>query len=532
MWASIAAKKPPGPAVVAEEKSSPPPPPLPPVEPVNKIRQQVEYYFSDSNWVRDTYLRSLVVDGVVPYEDLLDFPRLKGIDEASLRNALVGSGIVSTTPRGIARQTRKCRHFVLDANSLISADSLAWLVEMNAYTTPGVLAEVRDRASRQRLAALPFQLASANPSKRALDLVTAFARHSGDLRSLSPVDIQIIALTYDIELKQAGTDAHLTKLNANRAIQATRGSDEAREDRSAHEQEETQKSTAALPEEEKIDEVSTLAEEDDDVAQEREASSDCSSVSSSEDAEVRANPAPARKEEEKSRILNQHGLVSVGDADEDDGIGWEGPTDSSGFGEGDDEEDRLQSVCAAACLTADFAMQNVLMHMGLRVLSMDGRRVQARKRFVARCSACFYVEKENVDRAFCGRCGSHALRKTVMRPDGTVRTRHAVAKRRPQGSKFPLPMPKNGEKKGAKRFEGDILLREDQLLQGIWKQRKARGEAQAKKDATKSVFGPDVAEALADLDIKPTKAAYTVGYGRTNPNAIKGRERRGKKKRR
>lgn len=48
------------------------------------------------------------------------------------------------------------------------------------------------------------------------------------------------------------------------------------------------------------------------------------------------------------------------------------------------------SVCS---VTADFAMQNVLLQMGLRLVTPDGRRVSTLSRWVLRCTACYGVTK-------------------------------------------------------------------------------------------------------------------------------------------
>ena len=70
-----------------------------------------------------------------------------------------------------------------------------------------------------------------------------------------------------------------------------------------------------------------------------------------------------------------------------------------------------------------------------------------------------------------------------------------------------------------------MLLREDQLMMGIWSQ-KVRSKAQEQS----SMFGADVTEKTG-LSVKKG-ANITVGAGRRNPNAQKnGRERRGAKKR-
>jgi RNA-binding protein NOB1 len=42
-----------------------------------------------------------------------------------------------------------------------------------------------------------------------------------------------------------------------------------------------------------------------------------------------------------------------------------------------------------ACMTTDYAMQNVLLQMGLNLISVDGKRIKSVKSWVLRCHACF-----------------------------------------------------------------------------------------------------------------------------------------------
>ena len=73
------------------------------------------------------------------------------------------------------------------------------------------------------------------------------------------------------------------------------------------------------------------------------------------------------------------------------------------------------------------------------------------------------------------------------------------------------------------RYDGELLLREDQLLSGIWKQKVIK----IRKDI-KSAFGEDV---TSDVGLYINKSTdIRIGLGKQNPNARKGRERRGKKK--
>jgi hypothetical protein len=81
------------------------------------------------------------------------------------------------------------------------------------------------------------------------------------------------------------------------------------------------------------------------------------------------------------------------------------------------------------------------------------------------------------------------------------------------------------------RFQGDLLLREDQLLTGAWNQKvKMRSGGQSRAHA-QSIFGKDLATNVG-CSAKAANGSDDIraGFGRRNPNASKGRERRGKKK--
>ena len=43
----------------------------------------------------------------------------------------------------------------------------------------------------------------------------------------------------------------------------------------------------------------------------------------------------------------------------------------------------------SGCMTADFAMQNVLLQMGLNLVGLEGKRIEKVKTWVLRCHACF-----------------------------------------------------------------------------------------------------------------------------------------------
>jgi rRNA maturation endonuclease Nob1 len=55
----------------------------------------------------------------------------------------------------------------------------------------------------------------------------------------------------------------------------------------------------------------------------------------------------------------------------------------------DVSERASRPVMKSACMTGDFAMQNVALQMGLNLISMDGESVRHVKTFVLRCHGCF-----------------------------------------------------------------------------------------------------------------------------------------------
>ncbi|GMH96816.1 hypothetical protein TrST_g477 [Triparma strigata] len=261
-------------------------------------------------------------------------------------------------------------------------------------------------------------------------------------------------------------------------------------------------------------------------------------------------PASAVKPEERqvgaSRIIGGATNHSSQSAQvDDDGEGWLGGenmdesqlsffnSDTSGKNKAggdkiaikpEDEGPPLEQRCA--CATTDFAMQNVLLQMGMKLLSVNGVAITRTKNWVTRCGACFavYAGETGAGKLFCSRCGSDCLQRVAASVDaktGKLKL-HLSAKRRndTRGTKFSLPKP--GKQN---RFAGDLLLREDQMMMGAWSMKVKKGSKKVE-----SMFGDDIVDnvGLGDLskrdDIK-------VGMGRQNPNQAKqGRERRGKSK--
>jgi RNA-binding protein NOB1 len=97
---------------------------------------------------------------------------------------------------------------ILDAGPIIKGEpSISTLLQQceQIVTLPSVVSEIRDREARARIETtlLPF-LKLQTPKRESVTFVTNFARKTGDYSVLSKIDIEAIALAYDIECERNG----------------------------------------------------------------------------------------------------------------------------------------------------------------------------------------------------------------------------------------------------------------------------------------------------------------------------------------
>jgi len=175
---------------------------------------------------------------------------------------------------------------------------------------------------------------------------------------------------------------------------------------------------------------------------------------------------------------------------------------------------RSLSESSVACVTSDFAMQNVLLQMGLRLLAPGGMQIRQLHRWILKCHACYTVTAE-IGRIFCPKCGNGGtLRKVAVTvgENGIV-----LADRRPRirlrGTKFSLPLPQGGREAITK----NLILREDQLPQKfLHPKTKKKMNKQGDDIFTADDFGRHV-DKRAPLQ-PPIRKALAVFSGKRNPN--------------
>ncbi|KAG1906965.1 Nin one binding Zn-ribbon like-domain-containing protein [Suillus fuscotomentosus] len=350
----------------------------------------------------------------------------------------------------MAESKPRCKNLVLDAGPLLSLSPLRGLAEIY-LTVPQVLDELKDKRAREHFERLGLsagvQVDVRNPDAASLAHVVQFAKKTGDYAVLSHADICVLALTHSLHVREQAS----SEKDPKRQVQSSSAS---HSDPSEDIHSEDDKSEEREP----LD-IEILPEGGEDIAE------DTHHPSSDE-----ARPSDQPLYEDPS--------------DEDDGEGeWVTPqnvalhksqalqllpSDSNAKkkGRGRKQEDEF---VPAGCMTGDFAVQNVLLQMGLTLVGTEGKRIQKVKSWVLRCHACFKICKDN-SKQFCPSCGNPTLMRasvTVASPDASpdAPAMQVHLKKNFQykvrGTKYSIPAPKPGS---AKTGPGEgLILREDQL---------------------------------------------------------------------
>ncbi|KAM3877258.1 RNA-binding protein NOB1 [Diretmus argenteus] len=419
--------------------------------------------------------------------------------------------------------TTLVEHVVADAGAFLKKAPLQDIGK-NIYTLKDVVDEIRDKATRRSLAVLPYQLNFKEPQPEYIRLVTEFSKKTGDYPSLSATDIKVLALTYQLEREHVGAEHLRKEPEVKVEIRSTRRHPEApvhvagfhfpsKKPADGLSGRQTQTSVPAdefnsfqfwrnpLPNIE-VELLELLSVEDVSVSDD----------SRTEVESLEAEPCEDQSGEDTGEDVEE-------EEEEDDGGGWINPSN-------------IQQVkmecgdCTApadvkvGCLTTDFAMQNVLIQIGLHVLSVNGMLIKQARNYIMRCHACFKTTT-NMNKMFCPHCGNKTLKKiaVTVNEDGSIRMHLAKNPKvlNPKGLRYSLPMPQGG------KHGNNPHLVEDQRFP----QQRLSHKARQKTD----VFNPDHtvdASPFCDHDIYSRAANLHIrdgqsggGRRRTNPNAAR-----------
>jgi len=217
----------------------------------------------------------------------------------------------------------------------------------------------------------------------------------------------------------------------------------------------------------------------------------------------------AHHSQSKSRDLD-----GFGSFDDDEG-GWITPAslDHNNFESVVEKKDEGNFI--VGCITSDYAMQNVILQMGLNLVSSEGMKITRVKQWILWCKACYKVTWE-MDRLFCKNCGHYCLRRISYSSDqktGELQlhfSQKILQQPQTRGKQFSLPAPKGG-RKGTK-----LILREDQLPQHL-RRKKINYYTEAN-----SFLQPR----------NPKNQEFVIGVGNARKNPLKKIVKTGKNKKR
>ena len=412
---------------------------------------------------------------------------------------------------------------VLDTGAIIKNEpSVSTLLSKadSLVTVPAIISEIKDAVTKSRVETLlmPF-LTVRTPSPASMQFVTDFARRTGDLPVLSKPDLQIIALTYELEVERSKGDWRLRRAPGQKGLnfqvegrEAAVAAAAAAKESSAVEGGEKVESQAqegqeaagesapevSPPEEQKVEpEVSeavgseTSAEKVDDVAEtaeqpaentttsatvevqqgeeeQKEVTEALAQTSLSDDTTVQTQAEPA------SNVESSQDTAADREDSESDSEGWITPSNLKQKQAEDAAPEAAdafpQKKMEVAVLTTDFAMQNVILQINLNLLSTSLMRIRNVRSVVLRCQACFLICKE-MNKQFCPRCGKPTLTRVSCSTTNSGEFKIHLKKNfqyNSRGDRFSIPKAVHGASNGRVKGGGKggwgngLILAEDQ----------------------------------------------------------------------
>ena len=301
------------------------------------------------------------------------------------------------------------------------------------FTIPSVLSEIRDHNARVRIETTytPFMTVRA-PKPDSIKFVREFARKTGDAPVLSDIDVEVLALAYDLERERNGGDWRLRRVPGQKRVNGSRPvKDQKAVDVETENVDET--ATRAI-----CDALSSVVEDlqskclDQDVAtMEEETQSDHVEMS------VSGLPEGPLETHDSSEDSDSGGWITTSNIRKHQAKEESGSTATK-------SQPKTMQV---ATITGDFAMQNVLLQMNLNLLSTTTcKRIAHLKQNILRCHGCFATTKE-MNKQFCPRCGKPTLTRVscTTNDKGEVKL-HLKANKQwnNKGNVFSIPKPVSG----------------------------------------------------------------------------------------
>lgn len=361
-------------------------------------------------------------------------------------------------------------------------------------TTPSVTTEIKDVNARNLFdnTLRPF-LQIKTPSSLSIEFVTDFARKTGDLAVLSKTDVEIIALAYELDCQRNKGDWRLRRVPGQKGLNGSRQDcflDAPKDSKATH--------TKLAPS--RVSEPTTPApwakvnfpQPSSDVAalenfrtgNHLDIGSDVSAapadgmIDSLHDLSIDgAHQEPPSVVDCEEPPGNCASPIEAGESSSEDSEGWITPSNIKKVQAAQQYPTTSaispEAIMEVAIVTTDFAMQNVILQIGLNLLSPSLQRVRNIRTYILRCHACFQKVKDT-SKQFCPRCGKPTLTRVSCSTNAKGEFKIHLKKNMQwnhRGDRYSVPKPVSGQasgkvgrgKGGGKGGWGqELILAEDQ----------------------------------------------------------------------
>lgn len=424
---------------------------------------------------------------------------------------------------------KNIKHLVVDTTAFIKAANLQDIAE-NIYTVQEVCDEITNDRQRRKLVVLPYDLKVKDVFQENIKFVTEFAKKTGDYTSLSATDIKVMALTYQLEIEKVGTKhlknepsmqktikiTGLTNFNLHPAenkgvdsLLVSNASKEMEEKKPRIEENCNNKEDILSPEvegEKSEAEVHTLNVNNGDNKNEIDDSDQLAKdimdkIQNMELKDVDDIIVKVEKSDEEETETEEES--------DSDGGDWITPKNLAEKKKEVDTGEFEAKPVEVACITSDFAMQNVLKQIGLNITSIDGRIIRQLRTFIFRCTTCFKTTSV-MTKLFCPKCGHATLKKVAVSIDDDGNQHIHINGKKPltaRGKRFSLPTPRGGQ-----HFQYPILS-EDQHIHKRFATKMGRSKTNA--------LDPDYIAGLSPFSMRDVNSKSAVLGVRANKQDIK-----------
>lgn len=348
---------------------------------------------------------------------------------------------------------RYLQKFNLEINNLMQ--NFLQNIAEKMITCQEVVDEITNKRQLRRLVVLPYDLTVKQVFPESVRVVTEFSKKTGDYPSLSATDIKVMALTYQLEKELVGVE-HLrtepiVKKEVNIYSNNKSATIEINSDVTGFHFPGKKTELTKTDEEKEVESEDCEQKDDEQVSTnlaEKFESLDCN-ISDDEDYEDILEPV------EQDDEIDQET-----DDEEDDDEGWITPSNVKAAKQQINSDLLEEKQVKVACITTDFAMQNVLKQMNLNVSALDGRMIKQLKTYVLRCYSCFKTTSV-MTKKFCPKCGNNTLKRVAVSLDQNGKLKIHINARHPltaRGKKFSLPRIQGG------KHPNNPILVEDQPM--------------------------------------------------------------------